>query len=92
LDEDKSQHNLKWEAFNSSFVALSSDQDVYSAFLYTKSSQIDSFPYAGVVNTYMGGGYMFKMNNLGYNKSILVNNSSVKLLVGAINIILSYLH
>jgi len=74
LYQEKDPYNYQWNAFNSSFVPLSSDQDVYSAFQYTKSSQIDSYPYAGIANTYMGGGYLFKMNNLGHDQSILIKN------------------
>ena len=74
LYQVKDPHHYQWQTYNSSFSPLSSDQDVYSAFQYTKSSQIDSYPYAGIVNTYMGGGYVFKMNNLGYDQSILKAN------------------
>jgi hypothetical protein len=74
LYQEKDPYHYQWQSFNSSFSPLSSDQDVYSAFQYTKSSQIDSYPFSGKVNTYMGGGYVFKMNNLGHDQSILVNS------------------
>jgi hypothetical protein len=35
--------------------------NVYNSFHYTEASQIDSYPYAAVRNTYLGGGFVFKM-------------------------------
>ena len=53
-------------------------QDLNDSFSYTKSSLLDSYPYAGLMNTYMGGGYVFKMkmsdNSLGTGKNELVIN------------------
>ena len=45
------------------------DTNVNSSFLYTNASQINSYPYAGIINTYMGGGYVFKVQEM--NKSYL---------------------
>ena len=74
LNQIKDPYHYQWQSYNSSFAPPASDQDVYSAFQYTRSGEIDSYPYAGIVNTYLGGGYVFKMNNLGYDKSILLGS------------------
>ncbi len=37
--------------------------------MYTHANEINSYPYAAIINTYMGGGYVFKVvvgNNLTY--------------------------
>ena len=78
FNQDKKDYALKWAQFNSSFKPLS-DLKVFSAFQYTKPSLIDSYPYAGIMNTYMGGGYMFKMNNIRSNIQAL--NASIKKLM-----------
>ena len=38
------------------------ETNIYNAFQYTESNRVDSYPFIGVRNTYMGGGYVFKMN------------------------------
>jgi hypothetical protein len=56
--QDKSSYDFKWQTIknqNSSFVY------VQNAFKYTQSSLIDSYSYIAKVNTYFGGGYVFKM-------------------------------
>ena len=74
LNQEKKAHNFQWQSFNGSYSPDKSDQNIFSAFQYTKSSQIDSLPYTGILNTYMGGGYIFKMNNLANNQSELKTN------------------
>ena len=59
--QDKSSYDSSWHVYDSSFIANSTYQNVYNAFQYTQASQIDSYPFAAVVHTYFGGGYVFKM-------------------------------
>ena len=43
------------------------NKNIIDAFKYTQSNDINSYPYTAIVNTYYGGGYVFKMvkeNNL----------------------------
>ena len=70
LNED-----ISYYGHNSSYLSLN------DSFSYTKSSLLDSYPYAGIMNTYMGGGYVFKMkmadNSLGTGKADLLNKLNI---------------
>lgn len=59
LNQEKGSYDIKWKALNSQNSTTFAY--VQNAFKYTQSSQIDSYPYIAKVNTYYGGGYVFKM-------------------------------
>jgi len=58
LNQEKGSYDFNWQAIN---TQNSTFDYVQNAFKYTQSSQIDSYPYMAKVNTYFGGGYVFKM-------------------------------
>jgi len=58
INQEKNSFGLGWSSLNNSLLF---DSNIYGSFLYTDSNQIDSYPYTAVRNTYMGGGYVFKM-------------------------------
>lgn len=66
LNELKSDFSYEWKTFNSSLNDVSSTA---KAFIYSKSDEIDSYPYVGQFSTYLGGGYVYKFN-LNKNESI----------------------
>jgi hypothetical protein len=61
LNYEKNYYDFNWQNYNSSYSSNVSFTNIYSAFQYTEPSQINSYPYTGVRNTYLGGGYVFKM-------------------------------
>ena len=70
-DQEDLSFDPEWLAVNSSVLAY--DADIYSAFQYTSSDLIDSYPYAGVASTYLGGGYVFKMRG---SAALLANKTN----------------
>ena len=75
INEEKTAFSPHWLRFNSSFVPLATNLNVYNSFQYSTASQLKSYPHTAVFNTYMGGGYVFKMqgniNDLSANLSLL---------------------
>lgn len=67
---DKSNFGLAWTSLTSS----ASYTDVQKAFQYTSALSIDSQPYAGLYNNYLGGGYVFKINTKTSNRSSIQSN------------------
>jgi polycystin 1L2 len=63
--------DLNWSEKNSSFVPHQNLEDVYNAFEYTGALSISSYPMSGVYTSYLGGGYVYKMN--GNGASIISN-------------------
>ena len=62
FNQETGSYDLNWQAISvSSATQNVSNANVYNAFKYTPSSQIDSYSYNAEVNTYFGGGYVFKM-------------------------------
>ncbi len=53
---------FEWQTYNSSYSPDPSLINIYTAFQYTDASQINSYLYTGPMNTYPGGGYVYKMN------------------------------
>ena len=54
--------------FNQTSILFS---NVLDAFKYTSALTINSFPYVGQMSSYLGGGYVYKMNN--FNSSVILN-------------------
>ena len=73
FNQDQQSYGLNWCHFNSSYSAPYSQID--EAFHYTPSDQIDSYPYTGSVYTYLGGGYVFKMQ--GDTIQAILNNTLI---------------
>ena len=61
LNLEKNFFNFRWQSYNSTYTPNTTYANIYSAFQYAEPSQIDSYPTMGVVNTYLGGGYVFEM-------------------------------
>ena len=60
LNQETKSYDIDWKDYNSN-RSLSTDQIVLNSFKYTQANQINSLPYMAQVNTYMGGGYVFKI-------------------------------
>ena len=73
FNQDQQSYGLIWRQFNSSYSAPSSQID--EAFHYTPSDQIDSYPRTGRAYTYLGGGYVFKMQ--GDAIQTILNNTRI---------------
>lgn len=58
---EKGVFGTHWTALDQSLQTNPLLSNVYSAFQYTHSMDIDSYPYSGVYTTYAGGGYVYKM-------------------------------
>ena len=60
--QDQASYDVKWQnsMLNSSLSSIYS-LNIKRAFEYIKSSDLNSFPYTAIVNTYYGGGYVFRM-------------------------------
>ena len=74
LNQEKGSFSAKWQTFNGSSSSNSTHVNVYDSFRYTQADRIDSFPYAALVHTYYGGGYVFKMTG---NAATLVESISL---------------
>jgi polycystin 1L2 len=62
LSQEKDGFNFSWTPLlNQSYVPLDSHAEVYKAFQYTSSDDLDSTPYSGVYKSYRGGGYVFRV-------------------------------
>ncbi len=61
LNQEDSSFGFEWQNYNSSYTPNSTFENIYTSFQFTKSSQIKSYPYLGLINTYLGGGYLHKM-------------------------------
>jgi polycystin 1L2 len=66
LNTEKTNYDFNWTQYSSAYTT-----DVYKAFQYTKALSISSYPMSGVYTSYLGGGYVFKMNG---NSTELVSN------------------
>ncbi len=62
FNDEKRKFGFKWASFDSSFTPLALQKDLYSAFQYTDSDEIKSYPYLGVYGNYLGGGYVFEID------------------------------
>jgi hypothetical protein len=58
LNADDHDYATKWSAHNSSTIT----SNTHSAFTYTNALKVWSFPISGPYNSYMGGGYVYKMS------------------------------
>jgi polycystin 1L2 len=78
FNQEQGSFGLSWNSIttNTSSSFLTFDTHIYNSFQYTKSSQIDSYPYAAVRNTYLGGGFVFKMK--GNSLSIVNQTQTLK--------------
>ena len=61
-NNENSFFDFKWATYNSSYSANATLANIYSAFQYTEASQINSYLQTGEMNTYPGGGYVYKMS------------------------------
>ena len=75
LNYDKNYYAYNWLDYSSTYVPNSTFTDIYSAFQYTESSQINSYPTKGAFNTYLGGGYVFNMK--GGDSALILNNTRI---------------
>ncbi len=73
LNSEKNSYGFGWTPFSSAFSPPAYSSDAYNAFQYTKALSILSFPQVGLYTSYLGGGYVYKMNG---NKHELVSNFS----------------
>jgi polycystin 1L2 len=79
-NEEKLNYGLGWSA-NQSYSTNDDLQTLYSSFQYTDSSinSLQSYPYLGLYNNYMGGGYVLPLKedlvNLSKNLDLLKNFS-----------------
>ncbi len=71
INTEKNDYGFGWSPFSSVFSPQPYFSDAYRAFQYTKALKISSFPQVGTYTTYLGGGYVYKMNG---NKSELLSN------------------
>ncbi len=62
LNEEKNDFEPKWATYTSAPTT-----NVDKAFMYSKSSTLDSYPYFGLYTTYMGGGYVMILD---YSKTV----------------------
>jgi hypothetical protein len=62
LNSDDRNYDFHWSSFNASYTPTQDIEDAYNAFQYTNASQISSYPLTGPYTTYLGGGYVYKMN------------------------------
>ena len=60
MNQETRSFDINWKELkiNQSSIA---DLDILTSFQHTNATQINSFPYMAVINTYMGGGYVFRM-------------------------------
>ena len=65
-NQEESSFDLKWNSFNTN-ISISSNS-ISDSFIFTQSSQINSQSYTGQVNTYSGGGYIYKMKDFNSTK------------------------
>jgi polycystin 1L2 len=62
LNQEKNNFNYSWSPlFNQSYVPLGPTAEIFKAFQYTSSDDLDSTPYSGVYTSYRGGGYVFRI-------------------------------
>ena len=57
--QDIQSYGVEWKTLN--FSSSSNMSNIINAFKYTKSNELDSYVYTGQINTYDGGGYVFRM-------------------------------
>jgi hypothetical protein len=63
LNEDSDPYDIDWSPLPPSNNPTPPGMNgVSNAFQYTKALSISSFPYSAVYTTYLGGGYVYKMN------------------------------
>jgi hypothetical protein len=62
MNAESANHAPAWSSYNSSSKPSAANYDWYHAFQYTNADSISSYPMSGVYNTYLGGGYVYKMN------------------------------
>lgn len=60
LNADSDSYFTNWQPINTNTSTIFVS-NVNDSFLYTKSSSIKSYSYEAIMNTFMGGGYVFKM-------------------------------
>jgi polycystin 1L2 len=60
LNQETRSFDINWKELKINQSAIA-DLDILTSFKYTNATQINSFPYMAVINTYMGGGYVFRM-------------------------------
>jgi polycystin 1L2 len=74
--QDQRSFDIKWQTNSNSSISSSLyNINILNAFKYTKSSDLNSNPYRGKVNTYLGGGYVFKMMMIRSNETTLENQT-----------------
>lgn len=76
FNEDKEKYDYDWETFNPSYTESNPQMiNVYKAFQYTRSDDIDGSPYFGVYNNYWGGGFIYNLyDSQSTQTSDLINN------------------
>ena len=74
LYNENKYYDFNWQSYNATYTPNTAFSDIYSAFQFTEPSQINSYPYIGVMNTYLGGGYVFKMMG---DSSLILNNTQI---------------
>jgi hypothetical protein len=60
-NEDRSNYGYNWTVFNESFVPKHGMEIIRDAFMYQSASSLNSLPYSGLYNTYLGGGYVYRI-------------------------------
>lgn len=73
LIEENGDFDCKWTDSNNTCLQ-SANSDVNSAFHFTDSNKINSYPYSGIYSTYIGGGYVFEMKNIADKQDVLLEN------------------
>ena len=73
LNQEKGFYNPNWSQSNQT---QSNDTNINLAFKYQNSREYDSFPYFGVYNEYLGGGYTYELVN-SHNKTQVYNSLSL---------------
>ena len=58
-NQDQTSYDSRWQPLNSNTILASPNSIINDAFQYANTP--NSYPYAGIVNTYSSGGYMYKM-------------------------------
>ena len=68
FNEENKNYDLNWSnelknQTNENEIIFSSEtvDNIYNAFKYTHSKELNSIPFAGEYSTYLGGGYVFKI-------------------------------
>ena len=76
FNEEKEKYDYNWATFQPSYTESNPQlTNVYKAFQYTRSDDIDGSPYFGAYNNYWGGGYVYNLYDSQSTQTMdLINN------------------